>query len=842
MSAIFDVFTLCAGYGAARLLDSLRDCPPIPRKPMPEAALVELLPYFMVVDPGPPAVVLLKNGCFLSILEFQGPDRASSTDEELNHLVRHFSRTLTPYTNDWTFHCDLQRQPAPSYPPEGAFPHPLLSFLDGQRRASYLAQSALFVSRSFLSVTFRPPAEVYRNFLSRFQQGVEHQQMDWRQNLSTYIQEVKTLQARLATVLKVRPLDPTATLSHLYSCITNVYQDVLDPGEGVYLDRVLATRSLTTGYEPRIDDDQVVIPVSIFHLPSSVSPAYLHALDDLPFKFRLNVRISPLDSRAAGAVIAKYTQGWFMGQKSLRDLLITKQKEHAGDDPFLNQHAVAMMHDASAAAAVNAQGEHRFAYVTAVALVPGANRAEALDHANRLTKELGDLGITTRIETYNAPAAWQGALPGDFSSNLRAPIVNVLPTSDLLPLTTLWPGLSEHPSQFHRKTDPPLLVARTDGNTPFRLLLHHGDLAHTVIVGPPGTGKSTLLSALALGHLRYPGSRVCLFDRDHSAWLLATAAGATHYDLGGENALAFQPLRDLETDAQLGAAQTWLESLVALQIPKVTVDHSRALAAGLSAIATLEKRLRTLSVLAGQISDRTLRAAIELFTVGPYSTLLNASEDRLDASNRFVCFEMRQLLDLDPKVHLPVLLYLLSRIELGLDGSPTMIILDEAGLALLHPTFSAHISAWALTLRKKNAHVVLAFQTLSQLDANSSFSTLLQSCPTRIYLPNDNAVSPDVRRVYEACGLNPRQIELIAQAQRKRHYYFDNPDGARLFELALTPPELAFYGTLPGKSLQETHAAMKRCIEAYGANWQVHWLRLAGEPAAAAELDNYLNR
>lgn len=30
---------------------------------------------------------------------------------------------------------------------------------------------------------------------------------------------------------------------------------------------------------------------------------------------------------------------------------------------------------------------------------------------------------------------------------------------------------------------PPLLVAATDGATPFRLNLHHGDVGHTLIVG-----------------------------------------------------------------------------------------------------------------------------------------------------------------------------------------------------------------------------------------------------------------------------------------------------------------------------------------------------------------------
>jgi len=41
------------------------------------------------------------------------------------------------------------------------------------------------------------------------------------------------------------------------------------------------------------------------------------------------------------------------------------------------------------------------------------------------------------------------------------------------------------------KHSPPLLYAETTGATPFRLNLHVGDLGHTLMIGPPGAGKST---------------------------------------------------------------------------------------------------------------------------------------------------------------------------------------------------------------------------------------------------------------------------------------------------------------------------------------------------------------
>jgi len=79
--------------------------------------------------------------------------------------------------------------------------------------------------------------------------------------------------------------------------------------------------------------------------------------------------------------------------------------------------------------------------------------------------------------------------------------------------------------------------------------------------------------------------------------------------------------------------------------------------------------------------------------------------------------------------------------------------------------------------------------------ADSSIApAIIESCPQRIFLPNDRAIEPQARAAYERFGLNDRQIELIAQATPKRHYYLQSRRGNRLFELGLGPVALALCG------------------------------------------------
>ena len=105
----------------------------------------------------------------------------------------------------------------------------------------------------------------------------------------------------------------------------------------------------------------------------------------------------------------------------------------------------------------------------------------------------------------------------------------------------------------------------------------------------------------------------------------------------------------------------------------------------------------------------------------------------------FVTFELETLMGMGPKVTIPVLTYLFHRIEQRLDGRPTLIIIDEAWVVLANATFGAKLEEWLRTLRKKNAAVVLATQSLSEI-ANSPYrDVILESCPTKLYLPNAEA-------------------------------------------------------------------------------------------------------
>src|SRR3546814_7481566 len=89
---------------------------------------------------------------------------------------------------------------------------------------------------------------------------------------------------------------------------------------------------------------------------------------------------------------------------------------------------------------------------------------------------------------------------------------------------------------------------------------------------------------------------------------------------------------------------------------------------------------------------------------------------------------------------LPVLTYLFHRLEQRFDGAPTLLVLDEAWTFLDDPVFAGRIREWPKTLRKKNVSVVFATQSLADIQRSAIAPALVDSCPSRIFLPSPQAM------------------------------------------------------------------------------------------------------
>jgi type IV secretory pathway VirB4 component len=177
-----------------------------------------------------------------------------------------------------------------------------------------------------------------------------------------------------------------------------------------------------------------------------------------------------------------------------------------------------------------------------------------------------------------------------------------------------------------------------------------------------------------------------------------------------------------------------------------------------------------------------------------------------------------------------VLTYLFHRVQRRLDGLPTLLIIDEGWLVLDDATFGAQLREWLKTLRKKNASVIFATQSLADIETSAIAPAIIESCPTRLFLPNERALEPQIAAIYRRFGLNERQLEILARATPKCDYYCQSRRGNRLFELGLGEIALAFTAA----SSKVRQAAIADVLAEHGAEgFAAGWLRSKGLDWAA---------
>jgi type IV secretion system protein VirB4 len=224
------------------------------------------------------------------------------------------------------------------------------------------------------------------------------------------------------------------------------------------------------------------------------------------------------------------------------------------------------------------------------------------------------------------------------------------------------------------------------------------------------------------------------------------------------------------------------------------------------------------------VQDEAVRHALHDYTItGVNGHLLDAQNDMLRESN-FVTFEMQHLMGLGPKAIVPVLLYLFRRIEKRLDGSPTLVVLDEAWLYLQHELFRERIRQWLRLLRKENASVILATQAISDIYKSPIRDVVLESCPTKFLLPNAEALNSASREFYDYLGLNDREIQMVQTGLPKRDYYCVSPQGRRMISLGLGKVALSFVGV----DGAEQRTAVEKLMSRYPDRWQAEWLKMRG--------------
>ena len=802
-----------------------------------DAGFADLLNYAAVVDDG---VIVGKNGAFTAAWLYQGDDNASSTDEQREMVSFRINQAFSGLDNGWMIHVDAVRRPAPKYSERSLshFPDPVSEAVDEERRRLFERLGTMYEGYFVLTVTFFPPllaqAKLVELMFDDDTVAPNHKART-EDLISHFKRECLNIESHLSAAVKLNRLcsqkvvsEDGSTVTHddllrwLQFCCTGLNHPVRLPDNPMYIDMLIGGQEMWSGVVPKIGRKFVQV-VSIGGFPLEGTPGILTALGEQPCEYRWSSRFIFLDAVEAVAQLDKYRKKW---KQKIRGFFDQVFNTNTGS---IDQDAKSMVEDAESAIAEINSGLVAAGYYTSVVVLMDENRDRLETAARFVEKAINQIGFCANVETINTQDAFFGSLPGHGVENVRRPIINTMNLADFLPTSTIWTGANYAPCPMYPPQAPPLMECVTHGATPFRFNLHTRDLGHSLMFGPTRAGKSTHLALLVLQLMRYEGMSIYYFDKGMSIYPTTKAVGGAHITVGADDGkLAYCPLQFLETKGDRAWAMEWIDTILALNGVITTPAQRNEI--GNAIMSMHESGARTLSEFWLTIQDEPIREALKQYTVdGMMGNLLDAESDGL-ALSRFTTFEIEELMNLGEKFALPVLLYLFRRIERSLQGQPAALVIDEAWIALGHAAFRDKIREWLKAFAKKNCLVLLATQSLTDAANSGILDVIVESTATKIFLPNIYARDMDTAALYRRMGLNSRQIEILATAIPKRHYYCVSEGGRRLYDLALGPLALSFVGATDKESI----AAIKRLEAKYGDQWVHEWLAGRG-----VKLDDY---
>ncbi|AVH40360.1 conjugal transfer protein TrbE [Agrobacterium tumefaciens] len=794
--------------------------------------LADFLPWAALVAPG---VVLNKDGSFQRSARFRGPDLDSAVQAELVAVAGRLNSAFRRLGSGWAIFVEAQRHAVGAYP-ASRFPDAASAMVDAERKADFEEDAVHYESSYFLTFTFLPPAEDAARAESWLYGGKAERGVDAWEALRGFVDRTdRILQLVEAFMPECAWLDDVETLTYLHSTVSTKRYRVRVPETPMYLDALVADQPLTGGLEPRLAEAHLRI-LTIVGFPTATTPGILDDLNRLAFPYRWSTRAILLDKTDATKLLTKIRRQWFSKRKSIVAILkevMTNEASALVDTDAANKAA-----DADLALQELGADYAGQAYVTATIAVWDNDPRVAAEKLRLVEKVIQGRDFTAMPETINAADAWLGSLPGHVYANVRQPPISTLNLAHMIPLSAVWAG----PERDEHFGAPPLLYGKTEGSTPFRFSIHVGDVGHTLVVGPTGAGKSVLLALMALQFRRYSQAQVFAFDFGGSIRAAAIAMGGDWHDLGGgltegsADSVALQPLSRIDEAAERAWAADWIVAILMRESIQVTPEVKELIWTALSSLASAPIGERTLTGLAVLLQSNDLKQALRPYCVGgPYGRLLDAESEHLGVAT-VQAFETEGLIGTAAAP--AVLAYLFHRIEDRLNGEPTLIIVDEGWLALDDEGFAGQLREWLKTLRKKNASVVFATQSLSDIDGSAIAPAIIESCQTRLLLPNERAIEPQITAIYRRFGLNDRQIEILARAMPKRDYYCQSRRGNRLFELGLADVALA----LCAASSKTDQAAIDRIVTEHGREgFLAAWLRHRGVAWAADLIPNLTN-
>jgi type IV secretion/conjugal transfer VirB4 family ATPase len=721
---------------------------------------------------------LTKSGDVGMVLRVPGVDYESLDHAEQEHAVKRLEAALKAFGPGFHVYQYLFKSNRPEIP-FASYNDPVVEAAIDQRRQFFEAKrNHLYQVEIFYAMILEGPrsksgvgaafAQLFRDlagavselktqFTNNSMKTLLRSQIET--TLSTLEQKVQAFSRQLADFMQIEVLDRQGQFRFFRRLLNyDEWRVAGKPQSTQFLDYQVVNSNIEAERDHLRVGDHTVRVLTMKEAITETRPLVLDALLKIPASFYVVTEWTPLSADKARKEVNKRRRHFNMSKTGFISQMGNDATKTNPRDVLVDESKQADIENLGDCLRALGDGQSLGDFsLTIVVYAPTKQETDQLigEFTSVFTNADGNLFV----ETYNQLNAYFATVPGGYATNLRRLYLLNTNYADLSFLFTILAGEKRN---THLGAEY-LAVLETDNATPYFLNLHNGEVAHTLILGMTGSGKSYLCSFLLQNAQKY-APLTFIFDIGGSFQSLTSIFDGSYLNVGQEaRDFTINPFSLPPTKENLQFLFSFFRVLIEGNSQRYRLDfkEERKLWDGIERMYVLEPDQRTVSNFANIIGE--LKERLHRWTrAGQYGFLFDNPEDTLSFS-RFQTFNFTGWGDA-PDVLEPLLFYVLHRASNEIAAANNlatfkMFLLDEAWLFIRNETIRNYVVQAQKTWRKLNAAMILATQSLKELQESGMLQIVAESCPTKIFLANPE-MDRDVYR--EAFHLNDTELELIA--------------------------------------------------------------------------------
>ncbi|MDM0090468.1 MULTISPECIES: VirB4 family type IV secretion/conjugal transfer ATPase [unclassified Variovorax] len=510
--------------------------------------------------------------------------------------------------------------------------------------------------------------------------------------------------------------------------------------------------------------------LNIKEYPDGTYPGILNGLKYLDFEYVMTHSFSPMGRHEALKALER-TKGMMIssGDKAVSQIIeLDQAMDHLTSGNFV-------------------LGEYHF---TIALYAP--DQATLAQHIATTRAELSNAGFVSVKEDLAVTAAFYAQFPGNWKYRTRLANVSSLNFLGLSPLHNFASGKRDN-----NPWGACVTTLQTVNGQPYYFNFHatlpgensFGEkaIANTMVIGKSGTGKTALINFL-LSQIQKldPAPTIFFFDKDRGAEIFVRACGGNYLSLENGQPTGFNPFHCERTEANLH----FLSDLVKVLAGKAvyTSREEEEIYRAVEAMLDTPEHLRNMTNFQKSLpnmGDDGLFIRLRKWTNGnSLGWVFDNPKDTIDLHKaNIIGFDYTDVLD-NPEVRVPVVNYLLHRLDALIDGRRLIYVMDEfwkildGGGAL--KDFAKNKQK---TIRKQNGMGIFATQSPEDALGSDISAALIEQTATMILLPNPNASRKDY---IEGLKLTESEYQVVISLdERSRRFLVKQGHSSSVCQLDL---------------------------------------------------------